>query len=35
VICAIKRGRAEARQLFLASIVYLPFLLASMMIDKL
>jgi len=34
-ICAIKRGRAEARQLFLASIVYLPFLLASMMIDKL
>jgi heme o synthase len=35
VVCAIKRGRAEARQLFLASIVYLPFLLASMMMDKL
>lgn len=34
VICAIKRGRREARQLFLASIVYLPFLLGSMMIDK-
>jgi len=34
LICAIKRGRAEARQLFLVSIVYLPFLLGSMMIDK-
>jgi protoheme IX farnesyltransferase len=35
VLCAIRRGRPEARQLFLASIVYLPFLLGSMLIDKL
>jgi heme o synthase len=34
IICAVKRHRAEARQLFLASIVYLPFLLGSMMIDR-
>jgi protoheme IX farnesyltransferase len=34
VICAVKRGRPEARQLFFASIVYLPFLTACMMIDK-
>jgi len=35
VLCALSRARAEARQLFLASIVYLPLLLAVMMIDKL
>jgi heme o synthase len=34
LICAVRRGRAEARQLFLASIAYLPLLLAAMMIDK-
>ena len=35
VLCARTKARAEARQLFLASIVYLPALLAAMMIDKL
>jgi protoheme IX farnesyltransferase len=35
VLCALSRARAQARQLFLASIVYLPLLLAAMMVDKL
>jgi protoheme IX farnesyltransferase len=35
VVCARSRKRADARQLFLASIIYLPALLAAMMIDKL
>lgn len=35
VLCAWTKSRREARQLFFASIVYLPFLLASMMLDKL
>jgi protoheme IX farnesyltransferase len=34
IICAVRRARPEARQLFFASIVYLPFLTACMMIDK-
>jgi len=34
VLCAISRARAEARQLFLASIFYLPLLLCVMMVDK-
>lgn len=34
VVCARSKTRADARQLFLASIVYLPALLAAMMIDK-
>ncbi len=34
LLCAIRRGRAEARQLFLTSIMYLPLLLAAMMIDR-
>ena len=34
VVCARSKTRADARQLFLASIVYLPVLLAAMMIDK-
>ena len=35
VVCARSKTRADARQLFLASIVYLPALLAALMIDKL
>jgi len=35
LICARTRSRFDARQLFLASIIYLPALLAAMMIDKL
>lgn len=35
IVCARSKTRADARQLFLASIVYLPVLLAAMMIDKL
>jgi protoheme IX farnesyltransferase len=35
VLCARSKTRADARQLFLASIVYLPALLTAMMIDKL
>ncbi|HSU69395.1 MAG TPA: heme o synthase, partial [Tepidisphaeraceae bacterium] len=35
VVCVRTKTRADARQLFLASIVYLPALLAAMMIDKL
>jgi protoheme IX farnesyltransferase len=34
IICAIKRGRAEARQLFFFSIAYLPLLTICMVIDK-
>ena len=34
LLCARSKARADARQLFLASIVYLPALFASMMIDK-
>lgn len=34
VMCAITRGRAEARQLFFASITYLPLLLIAMMVNK-
>ena len=34
VICAIKRGRPEARQLFFFSIAYLPLLTICMVIDK-
>lgn len=33
-VCARSKTRADARQLFLASIVYLPALLAAIMIDK-
>jgi protoheme IX farnesyltransferase len=33
-ICAVTRGRTQARQLFFASIIYLPCLLGAMMIDK-
>lgn len=35
VICAIRRGRAEARQLFFFSIAYLPLLSICLAIDKL
>jgi protoheme IX farnesyltransferase len=34
VQCAMQKQRPAARQLFLASIAYLPLLLASMMLDK-
>jgi protoheme IX farnesyltransferase len=34
VLCALSRARAEARQLFLVSIIYLPLLLCVMMVDK-
>jgi protoheme IX farnesyltransferase len=34
LVCARSKKREDARQLFLASIVYLPALLAAMMIDK-
>ena len=34
VLCAISRQRLDARRLFLASIIYLPLLLAVMMTDK-
>jgi heme o synthase len=34
VSCATTRTRDDARKLFLASIVYLPLLLAAMMLDK-
>ena len=34
VKCAFGKGRGEARALFLASIVYLPLLLAAMMLDR-
>ena len=35
VICARSKSRVEARRFFLASIVYLPALLAVMTLDKL
>ncbi len=35
ISCAASRTRAEARQLFIASIIYLPLLLGAMMLDKL
>jgi protoheme IX farnesyltransferase len=34
VSCALSRNRADARKLFFASIIYLPVLLAFMMMDK-
>ena len=34
VACAVCKERADARRLFLASIIYLPLLLAAMMLDK-
>ena len=34
VACAARKGRADARRLFFASIIYLPLLLAAMMLDK-
>jgi protoheme IX farnesyltransferase len=34
ISCAASRSRVDAKKLFLASIVYLPLLLAAMMIDK-
>jgi protoheme IX farnesyltransferase len=34
LVCARSKNRSDARQLFLASIIYLPALLAAMMIDK-
>jgi protoheme IX farnesyltransferase len=34
VTCATTRQRTDARQLFFASIIYLPLLLAAMMLDK-
>jgi protoheme IX farnesyltransferase len=35
MVCATTRRRGDARQVFLASILYLPCLLAAMMVDKL
>jgi protoheme IX farnesyltransferase len=35
ISCAVARCRADARKLFFASIIYLPLLLAALMIDKL
>jgi heme O synthase-like polyprenyltransferase len=32
--CATRRSRGEARKLFFASIVYLPVLLAVLMMDQ-
>jgi protoheme IX farnesyltransferase len=34
VSCAVSKERVDARKLFFASIIYLPLLLALMMIDK-
>jgi protoheme IX farnesyltransferase len=34
VACAVRKERPDARRMFLASIVYLPLLLAAMMLDK-
>ena len=34
LICAATRERIDARKLFFASIIYLPLLLAAMMLDK-
>jgi protoheme IX farnesyltransferase len=35
ILCATRKRRSDARQLFLASIVYLPALMAALMINKL
>ena len=32
--CALRKGRADARRMFFASIIYLPLLLAALMLDK-
>jgi protoheme IX farnesyltransferase len=34
IVCVMTRQRSDARQVFLASILYLPCLLAAMMMDK-
>jgi protoheme IX farnesyltransferase len=34
ISCAVSRERVDARKLFFASIIYLPLLLAAMMIDR-
>jgi protoheme IX farnesyltransferase len=34
ISCATSRDRIDARKLFFASIIYLPLLLAAMMMDK-
>ena len=34
IICVVTRTRSDARRVFLASIIYLPLLLAAMMVDK-
>jgi heme o synthase len=34
VACALRKGRADARKMFFASIIYLPLLLAALMLDK-
>jgi len=34
IACALGKGRADARRMFFASIIYLPLLLAAMMLDK-
>jgi len=34
VSCAVSKERIDAKKLFFASIIYLPVLLAIMMIDK-
>ena len=35
ISCAATRSRIDARKLFFASIIYLPLLLAAMMVDRL
>lgn len=35
ILCVVKRRRIDARQVFFVSILYLPLLLAAMLIDKL
>ena len=32
--CALRKGRADARRMFFVSIIYLPLLLAALMLDK-
>ena len=34
VACALRKGRGDARRMFFASIIYLPLLLAALMLDK-
>lgn len=34
IVCAVRKTRADARRMFFASIIYLPLLLAAMMLDK-